>query len=87
MVGMDPDRAAVWSRRVQSIGAYIIGLTPFAMAAAWRTFVHARRWLETGSSAAFTPAIRMYESAGFARCGAFDGYVENPFSIFMTRPL
>jgi len=44
-------------------------------------------WLETGSSVAFNPAIRMYESAGFARCGAFDGYVENPFSIFMTRPL
>lgn len=42
-------------------------------------------WLETGSSAAFTPAIRMYESAGFVRCGAFEGYVENPFSIFMTR--
>ena len=40
-----------------------------------------------GSSVAFNPAIRMYESAGFARCGAFDGYVENPFSIFMTRPL
>ena len=44
-------------------------------------------WLETGSSEAFTPAIRLYESAGFARCGPFDGYVENPFSIFMTRPL
>lgn len=42
-------------------------------------------WLETGSSEAFIPAIRMYESAGFVRCGAFDGYVENPFSIFMTR--
>jgi putative acetyltransferase len=44
-------------------------------------------WLETGSSAAFTPAIRMYETAGFVRCGAFDGYVENPFSIFMTRAI
>jgi putative acetyltransferase len=42
-------------------------------------------WLETGSSEAFIPAIRMYERAGFVRCGAFDGYVENPFSIFMTR--
>jgi drug/metabolite transporter (DMT)-like permease len=26
-----------------------MGLAPFAMAAAWRTFVHARRWLERGS--------------------------------------
>ena len=44
-------------------------------------------WLETGSSDAFTPAIRLYESAGFVRCGPFNGYVENPFSIFMTRTL
>lgn len=42
-------------------------------------------WLETGSSEAFTPAIRMYESAGFTRCGPFGGYSGNPFSIFMTR--
>ncbi len=45
VAGVDPDRAAVWLRRVQFIGAYIMGLAPFAMAAAWRTFVHARRWL------------------------------------------
>jgi putative acetyltransferase len=44
-------------------------------------------WLETGSSAAFTPALRLYESAGFARCGPFESYVEDPFSIFMTRAL
>lgn len=44
-------------------------------------------WLETGSAPAFTPAIRLYESAGFTRCGPFDGYVEDPFSIFMTRKL
>jgi putative acetyltransferase len=44
-------------------------------------------WLETGSAAAFTPALRLYESAGFERCGPFDGYVEDPFSIFMTRAL
>lgn len=42
-------------------------------------------WLETGSSKAFTPAIRLYESVGFKRCGAFADYTENPFSIFMTR--
>ena len=44
-------------------------------------------WLETGSAAAFTPALRLYESAGFARCAPFDGYVHDPFSIFMTRAL
>lgn len=44
-------------------------------------------WLETGSTPAFHPAIRLYESAGFARCGPFDGYVEDPFSVFMTREI
>jgi putative acetyltransferase len=44
-------------------------------------------WLETGSSEPFTPALRLYESAGFRRCGPFDGYTEDPFSVFMTREL
>lgn len=44
-------------------------------------------WLETGSSPAFTPALSLYERAGFVRCGPFDAYVEDPFSIFMTRSL
>ena len=44
-------------------------------------------WLETGSAAAFLPALKLYESAGFTRCAPFDGYVEDPFSIFMTRTL
>jgi putative acetyltransferase len=44
-------------------------------------------WLETGSSAPFAAALRLYEQAGFVRCPPFDGYVEDPFSIFMTRAL
>lgn len=44
-------------------------------------------WLETGSAPAFTPALRLYESAGFVRCGPFDGYTDDPFSIFMTRTI
>jgi putative acetyltransferase len=44
-------------------------------------------WLETGSAPAFTPALRMYEAAGFRRCGPFASYVDDPFSIFMTRTL
>ena len=44
-------------------------------------------WLETGSSPAFLPALRLYESAGFTRCSPFDDYVEDPFSIFMTRAI
>jgi putative acetyltransferase len=44
-------------------------------------------WLETGSSEAFIAALRLYESAGFVRCGPFDGYAEDPFSVFMMRPI
>lgn len=44
-------------------------------------------WLETGSSPAFAPALRLYESAGFTRCGAFDGYADDPFSVFMMREI
>ena len=43
--------------------------------------------LETGATAAFLPAQRMYESAGFVRCGPFGEYREDPHSVFMTLPL
>ena len=43
--------------------------------------------LETGSVAAFTPAHRLYESAGFTRTGPFGAYAEDPNSIFMTLAL
>ena len=44
-------------------------------------------WLETGSTDDFLPAVRLYESEGFTRCGPFDGYTDDPFSVFMTRAL
>ena len=44
-------------------------------------------WIETGSSPAFVPALRLYESAGFRRCGPFGEYREDPFSVFMTREI
>jgi putative acetyltransferase len=43
--------------------------------------------LETGSMAAFAPAHRLYESFGFAFCGPFGDYVEDPNSVFMTKAL
>lgn len=43
--------------------------------------------LETGSVAAFEPAHRLYESAGFTRTGPFGAYVEDPNSVFMTLDL
>ena len=44
-------------------------------------------WLETGSTAPFDPALRLYESTGFIRCGPFADYVDDPFSVFMTLKL
>jgi len=44
-------------------------------------------WLETGSTAEFLPAKRLYESEGFVECGPFEGYELDPFSIFLTRTL
>lgn len=44
-------------------------------------------WLETGSTEPFHPALRLYARAGFERCGPFNGYVEDPFSVFMTRSI
>jgi len=44
-------------------------------------------WLETGSTPDFAPAQRLYESEGFSVCGPFEGYVYDPFSVFMTRTL
>lgn len=43
--------------------------------------------LETGATAPFAPAQRLYESAGFTRCGPFGDYAEDPHSVFMTLPL
>ncbi len=44
-------------------------------------------WLETGTAAAFVPAQRLYESAGFVRCGPIGDYVDDQLSVFMTRTL
>lgn len=44
-------------------------------------------WLETGSAAAFVPALRLYERAGFAFCGPFGDYRDDPFSWFMMREI
>jgi putative acetyltransferase len=43
--------------------------------------------LETGSTEEFFPAHHLYARFGFERCGPFADYVEEPFSVFMARPL
>ena len=68
------------SRRRQGIGrailAHIVGVA--------RSRGYERLSLETGSVAAFSPAHRLYESFGFAFCGPFGEYVDDPNSRFMT---
>lgn len=43
--------------------------------------------LETGSMEAFEPAKRLYVSVGFQYCEPFANYVEDPYSVFMTKEL
>ena len=43
--------------------------------------------LETGSTAPFAAALRLYQSEGFDPCGPFGTYEANPFTRFFTREL
>jgi putative acetyltransferase len=43
--------------------------------------------LETGAMPYFTPAHRLYRKFGFTNCPPFNGYVEDPNSVFMTKEL
>jgi putative acetyltransferase len=43
--------------------------------------------LETGVQPAFVPARTMYASFGFAYCGPFEGYWDDPNSVFMEKVL
>jgi putative acetyltransferase len=43
--------------------------------------------LETGSQPFFAPARALYARHGFAPCGPFGGYREDPASCFMTMSL
>lgn len=48
---------------------------------------YCRLSLETGSMDAFRPARALYASYGFEYCGPFADYVEDPYSVFMTRSI
>lgn len=43
--------------------------------------------LETGSTAEFAAAQRLYVAAGFAPCEPFADYAPSPHSLFLTLPL
>ncbi len=48
---------------------------------------YSRLSLETGSMPYFQPAHRLYSKFGFRICPPFNGYVEDPNSIFMAKDL
>jgi putative acetyltransferase len=52
-----------------------------------RRRAYRRVYLETGSTAPFDPARRMYEGFGITYCGPFADYDEDRFSVFMTKEL
>ena len=47
----------------------------------------ARLSLETGVQPTFVAARALYARAGFVECGPFEGYWEDPNSVFMTKAL
>jgi putative acetyltransferase len=52
-----------------------------------RQRAYERLSLETGSTDAFKPAQKLYESFGFTTCGPFADYTDDPNSVFMTLQL
>jgi len=58
-----------------------------------RLMAEAKSWglsrlsLETGSQPGFEAARTLYRQAGFSECPPFEGYVEDPNSVFMTLAL
>lgn len=43
--------------------------------------------LETGVQPTFIAARALYDRAGYAVCGPFEGYTDDPNSLFMSKPL
>lgn len=67
--------------RGQGVGALV--LTQLLDAA--RSRGYGRVSLETGSNPPFAPARRLYERHGFRYCEPFADYLDDPWSVFMTR--
>ncbi len=48
---------------------------------------YTRLYLETGAEPAYEAARKLYATLGFTECPPFEGYVEDPNSVFMTLEL
>ena len=86
---IDPTHGEVKSMRavdeVRSQGVGALVLDHLLAQARRRGYV--RVSLETGSNEPFEPAHRLYARRGFEDCGPFADYVEDPWSVFMTKEL
>jgi putative acetyltransferase len=87
---LDPAHGEIKSMRTvpahlgRGVGAAMLGhIVAVARARGYR-----RLSLETGSSAPFEPALRLYARHGFTACPAFGDYRDDdPFSRFLTLAL
>ena len=43
--------------------------------------------LETGTANAFLPAQKLYNKFGFEECKPFSNYIEDPYSLFMSKSI
>jgi putative acetyltransferase len=75
-------RTAVAHRRKGVAQAMLLHILGVAVSRGYE-----RLSLETGAQGAFEPARRLYASFGFGYCPPFDGYKEDPNSVFMTKSL
>jgi putative acetyltransferase len=86
---LDPRHAEVKSMRTPQAlrrrGAGRAVLTHMITVARRRGYQ--RLSLETGATEPFEPARALYASAGFAFCGPFGEYRDDPHSVFMTLAL
>ena len=86
---LDPEQAEIKSMRTSSrhlrkgvAKAILLFIIDEARRRGYR-----RLSLETGSMEAFEPARQLYARAGFAFCGPFADYWDDPNSVFMTKEL
>ena len=86
---LDPDHGEIKSMRTAATHlrkGVAAGLMQHMLDEAERRS-YRRLSLETGSAEAFAPAHALYARFGFVFCKPFADYVEDPYSVFMTREL
>jgi putative acetyltransferase len=83
---LSPDHGEVKSMRTapQALGRGVGTAMLHHLVGEARRRGYRRLSLETGSTAPFDAALRLYEREGFVPCPPFGDYRENPFTRFLT---